>query len=94
MTRVAFVMLGGTVESVRALVVREAPMAAACGISDGVIASVWLCAPSKVCCIAFAGPIRYALLTSAGLLGLVLGAAMLSSVRPGRITPAAALRIE
>jgi putative ABC transport system permease protein len=88
-------VLGATIESVRRLVVREALMAATCGVSIGVIASVWLsrALESLLFGIQPADPMTL-LLTAAGLLGVAVGAAMLPAIRAGRVTPATALRIE
>jgi putative ABC transport system permease protein len=87
--------LGATVESVRRLVVRDAVTAAACGVSSGVIASVWLsrALESLLYGIRAADPMTLSL-TAAGLLGVVIGAAMLPAIQAGRVTPATALRIE
>jgi ABC-type antimicrobial peptide transport system permease subunit len=88
-------VLGATVDSVRRLVVGEALTAAACGVTTGTIASVWLSRTleSLLYGIHAADPVTL-LLTMAGLLGVVLGAAMLPALRAARITPATALRIE
>ena len=87
--------LGATVESVRRLVVRDALTAAACGVSSGVVASVWLsrALESLLYGIRAADPMTLSL-TAACLLAVVVGAAMLPAIRAGRIAPAAALRIE
>jgi predicted permease len=87
--------LGATVESVRRLVVRDALTAAACGVSSGVVASVWLsrALESLLYGIRAADPMTL-VWTAAGLLGVVFGTAMLPAIRAGRITPATALRIE
>jgi predicted lysophospholipase L1 biosynthesis ABC-type transport system permease subunit len=63
-------VLGATADSVRRLVVREALMAATCGVSIGVIASVWLsrALDSLLYGIQSADPMTL-VLTAAGLLG-------------------------
>lgn len=88
-------VLGATVEGVRTLVVREALTAAGCGVSIGVIASVWLSRALETLLygIRAADPVTL-LLTAAGLLGVVLSSSMLPAIRAARITPAIALRIE
>lgn len=87
--------LGATLENVRSLVIRDALTAATCGVTSGVIVSVWLsrALESLLYGIAAADPMTL-VSTTVGLLGVVLAAAMLPAIRAGRITPAAALRIE
>jgi predicted permease len=88
-------VLGASVESVTTIVVREALVAAACGVGSGMIASVWLsrALENLLYGIRASDPTTL-LLTAAGLLGAVLGAAILPAIRAGRIAPATALRME
>lgn len=88
-------VLGATVESVRSLVVRDALTAATCGVTCGAIVSVWLsrALESLLYGIQAADPLTL-LVTTAGLLAVVIGAAMLPAIRAGCIAPATALRIE
>jgi hypothetical protein len=88
-------VLGATIEGVTSLVVRDALTAAACGVTGGVIASIWLsrALESLLYGIRAADPLTL-VLTAAGLLGAVLAIAMLPGIRAGRIAPASALRIE
>ncbi len=88
-------VLGATVHNVRGLVVRDALTAATCGVSIGVIASVWLSGAleSLLYGLQPADPTTL-LLTATGLIAVVVGAAMLPAIRAGRIVPATALRLE
>lgn len=87
--------LGATADRVTTLVVREAMIAATCGLAAGVIASVWLshALDSLLYGVAAADPTTL-LLTAASLLLAVLMAAILPGIRAGRIAPASALRME
>jgi predicted permease len=87
--------LGATIEQVRRLVVRDALIAATCGMVGGVIASASL---SRVLDSLLYGidPMDPStlVLASTGLLGTVLIAAVVPATRAVRIRPATALRME
>jgi hypothetical protein len=87
--------LGSTAEGVMSLVVRDALTAGTCGVVAGVVASVWLSRglESLLYGVAVADAATLSV-TAAGLLGIVIGAAMLPGLRAARIAPATALRIE
>jgi putative ABC transport system permease protein len=87
--------LGATVDDVRRLVVRDALIAATCGMVGGIIASVSLSRvlESLLYGIHSTDPSTL-VLASAGLLGTVLIAAVVPATRAVRIKPATALRME
>jgi predicted permease len=87
--------LGATVDDVRRLVVRDALIAATCGMVGGIIASVSLSRvlESLLYGIHPTDPSTL-VLASTGLLGTVLIAAVVPATRAVRISPATALRME
>jgi FtsX-like permease family len=87
--------LGATRRRVTWLVIRSALTAGICGAVGGTIASVWLSSTleSLVYGIATADPATH-FLAAAGLLGIVVAAAILPAIRTGRIAPASALRAD
>jgi predicted permease len=87
--------LGATGSSVTRLVVREAVAAGACGVTVGAIASVWLSqALQNLLYGVPAGDPTTLSIAAAGLLAIVISAAILPAFRAARIAPANALRIE
>ena len=86
--------LGATVDDVRRLVVRDALLAAICGMIGGIIASVSL--PRAREPVVRVPPDGFStwVLASTGLLGTVLIAAVAPATRAVRISPAIALRME
>jgi predicted permease len=87
--------LGATRRAVTELVVHDTLIAGTCGIAAGIVASVWLSKSltSLLYGVPPADPSTL-LITSAMLVVVLAGSAILPGIRAARIAPAAALRIE
>jgi predicted permease len=87
--------LGATPSAVTRLVVRDAAIAAICGVAGGVIVSVWLSSALQIL-LYEVSPTDTATLafTALSLVGVVLIAALVPAMRVRRIPPARALRVE